>query len=125
MSPQALDLVTRFLPMGGRELGDKGLRAVAALLAAAGADMGYASTLPEAVRRAGLELLGGEVHSPIVRGGAAHDFGRSTFMVLRGPLVASGLMTHDEIDQFLRMTLDPQSQYVPFVMTSVWARRPA
>jgi len=51
--------------------------------------------------------------------------GRLTFMVLREPLVASGLMTHDEIDAFLRMTLDPESQYIPFVMTSVWARRPA
>ena len=39
--------------------------------------------------------------------------------------MASGLMTHDEIDAFLRMTLDPESQYIPFVMTSVWARRPA
>ena len=39
--------------------------------------------------------------------------------------MASGLMTHDEIDAFLRMTLDPDAQYIPFVMTSVWARRPA
>ena len=61
----------------------------------------------------------------MVRGGGAQDFGRLTFMVLREPLVASGLMTHDEIDAFLRMTLDPESQYIPFVMTSVWARRPA
>ena len=87
--------------------------------------MGYASTLPGAVRRAGLELVGGEIHSPIVRGGAVQDFGRLTVMVLREPLVASGLMTHDEIDAFLRMTLDPGAQYIPFVMTSVWARRPA
>jgi SAM-dependent methyltransferase len=125
MSPQALDLVTRYQPLAGRPLGAMALRAVAALLAAAGADMGYASTLPAAVRRAGLELVGGEIHSPIVRGGAAQDFGRLTVMVLRDPLVASGLLTHDEIDAFLRMTLDPESQYVPFVMTSVWARRPA
>jgi hypothetical protein len=125
MSPQALDLITRYHAPAARTLGDKGLRAIAGLLAAVGADMGYASTLPGAVRRAGLELVGGEIHSPLVRGGGVQDFGRLTFMVLREPLVASGLMTHDEIDAFLRMTLDPESQYIPFVMTSVWARRPA
>ena len=125
MSPQALDLIVRFQQLAGRELGDKALRGIAGLLAAVGADMGYASTLPEAVRRAGLEFVGGEAHSPIVRGGAAQDFGRLTMMVLRQPAVASGLLTHDEVDAFLRMTLDPEAQYVPFVMTSVWARRPA
>jgi len=124
MSPQALDLITRYHAPAARALGDKGLRAIAGLLAAVGADMGYASTLPGAVRRAGLELVGGEIHSPLVRGGGVQDFGRLTFMVLREPLVASGLMTHEEIDAFLRMTLDPESQYIPFVMTSVWARRP-
>jgi SAM-dependent methyltransferase len=125
MSPQALELIVRYQPLAGRELGHKALRALAGLLGAVGADMGYASSLPSAVRRAGLELVGGEIHSPLVRGGAVQDFGRLTFMVCREPLVASGLMTHDEIDAFLRMTLDPESQYVPFVMTSVWARRPA
>lgn len=125
MSPQALDLVTRYQPLAGRELGGKALRAIAGLLAAVGADMGYASTLPDAVRRTGLEFVGGEAHSPIVRGGAVEDFGRLTMMVLRQPAVASGLLTHDEVDAFLRMTLDPDAQYVPFVMTSVWARRPA
>ena len=45
-------------------------------------------------------------------------------MVLRQPAVGSGLLTHDQVDAFLRMTLDPEAQYVPFVMTSVWARRP-
>jgi hypothetical protein len=34
-------------------------------------------------------------------------------------------MSDAEVDAFLRMTLDPGTQYVPFLMTSVWARRPA
>ena len=125
MSRAALDLVTRYQTLAGRPLGEKMLHAMAGLLAAVGADMGYASTLPGAVRRAGLEFVGGEIHSPVVRGGAAVDLGRLTAMVLREPLVASGSMTHEEVDAFLRMTLDPDWQYVPFVMTSVWARRPS
>lgn len=125
MSRQALELVGRYLPLADHVVGDRGLRGIAGLLGAAGADMGYASTLPGAVRRVGLELVGGEVHSPLVRGGATEDFGRLTALSLRQPLVASGLLTQDELDDFIRMTLDPEAQYVPFVMTSVWARRPA
>ena len=89
MSPQALDLIIRYHAPAARALGDKGMRAIAGLLAAVGADMGYASTLPGAVRRAGLEFVGGETHSPMVRGGGVQDFGRLTFMVLRQP--AGGL----------------------------------
>jgi hypothetical protein len=87
--------------------------------------MSYASTLPESVRRAGLEYLGGEIHSPIISGGGARDFGRLSMMAIREPIVASGLLTEDEVDAFLELTLDPEGTYVPFVMTSVWARRPA
>ena len=65
MSPQALELIVRYQPLAGRELGHKALRALAGLLGAVGADMGYASSLPSAVRRAGLELVGGEIHSPL------------------------------------------------------------
>lgn len=124
MSRQALDLVTKYIPLATRESGVKAIRAIGSLLAAVGADMAYASTLPDAVRRAGLEYLGGEIHSPIVSGGVADDFGRLSMLAIRGPIVASGLLTEDEVDAFLRMTLDPDAQYVPFVMTSVWARRP-
>ena len=125
MSPQAIELIAKYAPLAGRDLGVTTLRTMTALLAAAGADMGYASTLPEAVRRAGLEFVGGEVHSPIVGGGETLDFGRLTLMVLRRHAVAAGLMSDAEVDAFLRMTLDPGTQYVPFLMTSVWARRPA
>ena len=65
------------------------------------------------------------MHSPIVGGGETLDFGRLTLMVLRRHAVAAGLMSDAEVDAFLRMTLDPDTQYVPFLMTSVWARRPA
>jgi SAM-dependent methyltransferase len=125
MSTQALDLVTKYIPLATRRSGGKAIRAIASLLAAVGADMSYASTLPDAVRRAGLEYLGGEIHSPIISGGAANDFGRLSMMAIREPIVASGLLTEDEVDAFLEMTLDPGSTYLPFVMTSVWARRPA
>lgn len=123
MSPEALDLMVKFLNLASRDLGRTALRAIAGLLAAAGADMAYASTLPEAVRRAGLEFLGGEVHSPVIRGGAK-DFGALTMAVLHRHAVAAGLLTEADVDGFLAMTSDRESQYVPFLMTSVWARRP-
>ena len=124
MSTQALDLATKYIPLAQRDSGSKAIRAIASLLAAVGADMSYASTLPEAVRRTRLEYLGGELHSPIVTGGAASDFGRLCMLAVREPIVASGLLTVDEVEAFVQMTFDPESTYVPFVMTSVWARRP-
>ena len=125
MSPQALDLIGRYQPLAGREARTQG--AARPRRPARGGRCGHGVCVQPAERgpTGRSRAVGGEIHSPLVRGGAVQDFGRLTFMVCREPLVASGLMTHDEIDAFLRSTLDPDSQYVPFVMTSVWARRPA
>ena len=46
MSPQAIELIAKYAPLAGRDLGVTTLRTMTALLAATGADMGYASTLP-------------------------------------------------------------------------------
>lgn len=123
MSAEAVALSAKYLNLPSRDLGRRALDAIAGLLGGAGADMGYASRLPDSMRQAGLEVVGGEVHSPLVRGGP-QDFGALTMAALRRPAVGAGLLTEADVDAFLAMTADPGSQYVPFLMTSVWGRRP-
>jgi SAM-dependent methyltransferase len=100
------------------------LRGVEKLFAVIGADASFGSRLPTALLEAGLEDVGAEVHAPFVRGGAERDFASLTIQHLRPQLVGAGLLSEDEVEQFLTLTAQPRFGYAPLFMVTAWGRRP-
>ena len=99
-------------------------QAVEAVFSAAGADAGFGARLPGMLSRAGLEEVGAEVHTPVVAGGT-ESWVRGTAEQLAGRLAGTGLVTADDVAQFLSLTAAPSSFYTPPLMVSAWGRRPS
>jgi SAM-dependent methyltransferase len=100
-------------------------RAGAALLSATSADPGLGPRLPKALREAGLENIGGEVHSPLWRGGVDADFFRLSMEQIRQHLPGTGLVTEQDVERVLELAAQPSLLHVPFVMVTAWGQRPA
>jgi SAM-dependent methyltransferase len=97
----------------------------AALVGAAGADVGLGPRLAGMLRAAGLARVGGEVHSPLWRGGAERNFFRLTIQQLRDPLTQAALVTAQELERVLEVSARPSLLHVPLVMVTAWGQRPA
>jgi SAM-dependent methyltransferase len=100
-------------------------RAGEALVGVAGADPGLGPRLPSALREAGLEDVGGEVHSPLWRGGADGDFFRLSTQQLKEHLPRTGLVTEQDVERVLELSAQPSLLHVPFVMVTAWGKRRA
>jgi SAM-dependent methyltransferase len=101
------------------------LEALQGVLLGGGRDPGYGARLPRALRAAGLQAVGAELHAPIIAGGAARDCMRLTVEFLRPRLLAAKVIDQPGLDRFVQLTRDPDSQYVPVFMVTAWGQRPA
>jgi SAM-dependent methyltransferase len=95
-----------------------------ALFTRAGADPGFGPRLPGALAGAGLERVGAELHTPLLRG-AAGSMLRLTIRQLQVPLAGTGLVTGPEIERFLELLAQSSFAHLPFIMVSAWGRRSA
>jgi 2-polyprenyl-3-methyl-5-hydroxy-6-metoxy-1,4-benzoquinol methylase len=122
--PTAAAMARYFHPPERASRAEKMIRAVAVLFEAAGADPSFGPALVGALKEAGLEQAGGELRAPIVPGGS-DQWVSGTVEQLRERMVETGLVTAEDIDEFLAMAADPSSHYVPPLMVAAWGRRPA
>jgi len=102
---------------------DRIYQAVAAVFAANGADPSYGTWLTGALAGAGLDGVGAELHAPVVAGGS-EQWTRGTVEQLAGRLVATGLASSGDIEEFLALSAQPGTRYVPPLMVSAWGQRP-
>jgi SAM-dependent methyltransferase len=90
-----------------------------------GADLSWAGKVPVAMRTAGLEIVGGEGFTPLAKGGEAvcllHE---SNSLQLHHRLVATGLVTADQLRVLREATRDPQTLVYGYQMFSTVGRRP-
>jgi len=94
-------------------------------LAEAGNAPSHGRRLYGALRRRGLEDVGGEGRIPVTHGGSdAALFYRLTAEQLRERLLGSGV-TPEEFDAYLRLHDDPGFVFVEGAMMAAWGRRPA
>jgi SAM-dependent methyltransferase len=101
---------------------ERAYHAIAAVFARAGGDATFGAQLPTLLTGAGLEQVGGEVHTPIVTG-VSGDWVRLTYEHLRQPMLTTGLLTEADIERDLVFLSDPNSRYLPPLMVSAWGRR--
>jgi ubiquinone/menaquinone biosynthesis C-methylase UbiE len=100
-------------------------RAFSALLNAGGADTAYSRHLPRLLRQAGLSDVRADGHVAIGPGGSAiADLNRANIRQTRDQLIAAGLLTEQQIEQFHRRITDPQVTLVMPNMISATGRRP-
>jgi 2-polyprenyl-3-methyl-5-hydroxy-6-metoxy-1,4-benzoquinol methylase len=103
---------------------ERAYHAIATMFARAGADATRGAQLPALLTRAGLEDIGGEVHTPIVCG-VPGAWVRLSYEYLRQPMLATGLLTEADIERDWAFLSDPHSRYLPPFMVSAWGRRGA
>ena len=106
------------------ELWERVFLGLDALFARAGADPGFGPRLPRALAEAGLEAVGAELHTPLLRGAAGSMLGL-TIQQLQASLAGTGLVTQREIERFLELLAQPWFGHLPFIMVTAWGRRPA
>lgn len=100
------------------------MRAVEALFALAGADACFGTELIGGMMAAGLENVGGELHTPLVPGGT-EGWVRGTVAYMRSRLAGTGMVSEEEVDRFLSVTGNPSNYYAPPLVVTAWGRRPA
>jgi 2-polyprenyl-3-methyl-5-hydroxy-6-metoxy-1,4-benzoquinol methylase len=99
-------------------------RAGEAVFGAVGADACYGTRLVAALECAGFEQIGGELHAAIV-GGGTEQWSRGTAQQLGEHFVRTGIVSADDVEQFLSVSADASVHYAPPAMASVWGRRPS
>jgi SAM-dependent methyltransferase len=98
--------------------------AIERMFASIGGDARYGTRLLAGMEAAGLEHLGGELHTPIVTAGQER-WTHGTVAQLGPRMVSAGLLTEDELADFLALPADGSVRYLPPMMVTVWGRRPA
>jgi SAM-dependent methyltransferase len=121
--PAAAALARYSLPTELAPLVERLYRAVEAAFAAVGADASYGPRLLAGLKAAGLERVGGEVHTPIVAGGT-ENWVRGSLEQLAPRLVGAGLVSDEEVARFLALAADGSSHYAPPLMVTAWGQRP-
>jgi SAM-dependent methyltransferase len=111
------------MPTGWAALAERFYLAAETLLAMRGAQGTYGPRLPAALTAAGLEHVIAEVHAPLLTGGTSGDWVRLTAEQIRWGLVASGQITDAEVAEFLDLTADGSTRYLPPFMVTAWGRR--
>jgi SAM-dependent methyltransferase len=121
--PMAAALARYSFPAEHAPLMERVYRAVETLFSAAGADAGFGTRLLAGLKAAGLENVGGEVHTSVVAGGTER-WVRGSIQQLGARLTGAGLVTADELARVLALTADGTSLYAPPFMVTAWGRRP-
>jgi SAM-dependent methyltransferase len=99
--------------------------ALSRLLAAVGIDLELGRHLYGELRSNHLVDLGAEGHIPVVVGGSKlAKYWRLTWEHLRGQLIASGLLTQWDVDEFVSLLEDPQFVWMAPAIVTAWGRRP-
>ena len=88
-------------------------------------DPTFGRKLPRLIAGLGLEQVGNEGVTRIVRGGEpTARYARMTFDRTRERLLAKGLVTPEQIDAFDAAFDDPTFEFVDVVVFGMWGRRP-
>jgi SAM-dependent methyltransferase len=98
-------------------------RAVEAVFRTVRADASFGARLLETLERASLSRLGADVYAPMVVGGGERDWVRMTVEQLRGPLVATGLVTEADVKHALRVMAESSCHFLPPLMVGAWGQR--
>jgi hypothetical protein len=106
------------------ELWERVFHGLDKLFTRAGADASFGPRLPRALAEAGLERVGAELHTPLLRGGAGSLL-QLTIQQLQAPLAGTGLVNDREIERFLELLAHQSFGCLPFIMVTAWGRRPA
>jgi SAM-dependent methyltransferase len=107
-----------------QELGNRMRRAIRTLLAERGADLAFGRTLPRRLRSAGLVDVGADGYFPIA-GPACTRLESATVRQVRDHLLASGLVTLEEIDRHLANVATGQLDLATAPLITAWGRRPS
>lgn len=110
-------------PATSAALTERIYRAVDAIFERAGADAAFGPRLVGELQAAGLEQVGGSVHSQVVAGGSEH-WVRGSLAQLSGRISGAGLATEEEIHRFLTLAGDESTRYATPFMVTAWGRRP-
>jgi SAM-dependent methyltransferase len=102
---------------------ERTIRALEAILAAAGGDANFGAQLVRTLMDAGLVNIAAETRTPIVAGGT-ENWIPGTVKQLAEHMVSTGLVTAGDIEAVLAMTADPSCHYVPSPMVTAWGQRP-
>jgi SAM-dependent methyltransferase len=121
--PMAAAASRYFYPRQQGDVVERMYRAIDLVFAAAGADASFGPALPGSMKDAGLLDVGGDVHAPIVQGGSER-WVTGTVEQLAERLVATGVVTAEEIDTFLAVAAAERSHYLPPPLVGAWGRRP-
>jgi hypothetical protein len=70
-----------------------------------------------------VERVGGEVHTPVVAGGAER-WVPGSIRQLAARMEDTGLVSAEEVARFLALTADGSSHYTPPFMVTAWGQRP-
>ncbi len=93
-------------------------------MTAAGFDGGYARRLPGILISLGLEEVGCELRSKLIRGGStAAAFPELSLTQLRERLVASGMVTEEQAATALHAMQDATSAWMTLPLISAWGRK--
>jgi SAM-dependent methyltransferase len=121
--PMAAALACYSFPAEHAPLVGRIYRAAEAVLSAAGADASFGTRLLAGLQAAGLENVGGEVHTSVVAGGA-ESWVRGSIQQLAARMVGTGLVSADEVARFLALAADGSSRYAPPFLVTAWGQRP-
>lgn len=110
-------------PAGHAPLVERIYRAAEAVVSAAGADASHGTRLLGGLQAAGLERVGGELHTPVVAGGTER-WVRGSIQQLAARMEGTGLVGADEVARFLALVTDGSSRYAPPFLVTAWGQRP-
>ncbi|MBO0684281.1 MAG: methyltransferase domain-containing protein [Candidatus Dormibacteraeota bacterium] len=121
--PIAAALAGYVHPAAKAPFAERMIRAVEVAFSGVGVDAAFGTRLVEELEAAGLEGLGGVVHTPLVAGGTERWL-RGTVEELGPRLAGTGLVTEAEVARFLELAADASFRYAPPFMVTAWGRRP-
>jgi SAM-dependent methyltransferase len=99
------------------------VRALEAILAAAGGDANFGARLVRTLTDAGLVNIAAEARIPLVAGGT-ENWIPGTVAQLGEHMVSTGLVAASDIESVLALTVDPACHYAPSPMVTAWGQRP-
>jgi len=102
---------------------ERAVRALGAVLSAAGGDANFGAQLVRMLTDAGLVNIAAEAHVPLVAGGT-ENWVPGTVEQLAEHMVRTGLVTASDIESVLAMTADRSCHYAPSPMVTAWGQRP-
>jgi SAM-dependent methyltransferase len=121
--PTAAALARYVHPAEQAELFQRIYQAVETVFAAAAADASFGTRLVGGLKAAGLENVGGAVHTSLVAGGI-ENWARGSVEHLKGRLAGTGLVSADEVERFLTVAANASTHYAPPFMVTAWGRHP-